>query len=155
MKKLWTWGAALIAAGMLAMGAGDAFIAGGTEMMSYTAASADPKNPPTMDAGNTRLREKHPQSQQGVCADAIATLEGIDREAVDRLAVTSQQRRACAIFEMHCFHSPSQWGGIHNIIVYFAKIPRPTAAPAANQAQLLSSNNAMYPNTNDHIQAQV
>ncbi|MEM9233645.1 MAG: acetyl-CoA C-acyltransferase, partial [Pseudomonadota bacterium] len=37
--------------------------------------------------------------QQGVCADAIATLEGIDREAVDRLACTSQERAARAIEE--------------------------------------------------------
>ena len=52
-----------------------------------------------MDAGNLRLRAKHPQSQQGVCADAIATLEGIDREAVDRLAFVSQQRAARAMEE--------------------------------------------------------
>ncbi|MBD3754633.1 MAG: acetyl-CoA C-acetyltransferase [Gammaproteobacteria bacterium] len=77
----------------------DCVVAGGTEMMSYTAASADPKTPPVMDAGNTRLRASHPQTQQGVCADAIATLEGIDREAVDRLAVVSQQRAARAIAE--------------------------------------------------------
>jgi acetyl-CoA C-acetyltransferase len=32
-----------------------------------------------MDSGNLRLRARHPQSHQGVCADAIATLEGIDR----------------------------------------------------------------------------
>jgi len=38
--------------------------------------------------------EKHPQSQQGVCADAIATLEGIDREAADGLAVKSQENTA-------------------------------------------------------------
>jgi acetyl-CoA C-acetyltransferase len=77
----------------------DVVIAGGTEMMSYTSASADPKTPPMMDSGNLHLRELHPQSQQGVCADAIATLEGIDREAVDQLAVTSQQRAARAIAE--------------------------------------------------------
>ena len=77
----------------------DCVIAGGTEMMSYTAASADPKTPPVMDAGNTRLRASHPQTQQGVCADAIATLEGIDREALDRLAYVSQQRAARAIEE--------------------------------------------------------
>ncbi|MEP6274608.1 acetyl-CoA C-acyltransferase, partial [Hyphomonas sp.] len=69
------------------------------EMMSYTAATADPKVPPMMDAGNLHLRELHPQSQQGVCADAIATLEGIDREAVDQLAVTSQQRAKRAMDE--------------------------------------------------------
>jgi len=88
-----------LAAAQVMSGMEDCVIAGGTEMMSYTAASADPKTPPMMDAGNLRLRARHPQSQQGVCADAIATLEGIDREAVDRLAYTSQQRAARAIEE--------------------------------------------------------
>ena len=45
------------------------------------------------------IRDRHPQSNQGVCADAIATLEGIDREALDQLAVTSQERAARAIEE--------------------------------------------------------
>ena len=40
----------------------------------------------------SRLRARHPQSHQGVCADAIATLEGIAREDVDELALDSQQR---------------------------------------------------------------
>lgn len=88
-----------LAAAQVMSGMEDVVIAGGTEMMSYTAATADPKNPPMMDAGNLRLRAKHPQSQQGVCADAIATLEGIDRDAVDQLAVVSQERAARAIAE--------------------------------------------------------
>ncbi|MGB2572830.1 MAG: acetyl-CoA C-acetyltransferase, partial [Henriciella sp.] len=88
-----------LAAAQIMSGMEDLVIAGGTEMMSYTAASADPKTPPMVDSGNLRLRAKHPQSQQGVCADAIATLEGIDREAVDRLAFVSQQRAAVAIAE--------------------------------------------------------
>jgi acetyl-CoA C-acetyltransferase len=88
-----------LAAAQVMSGMEDVVIAGGTEMMSYTSASADPKTPPMMDSGNLHLRELHPQSQQGVCADAIATLEGIDREAVDQLAVTSQQRAARAIAE--------------------------------------------------------
>jgi acetyl-CoA C-acetyltransferase len=50
-----------------------------------------------MDNGNLRLREAHPQPHQGVCADAIATLEGIDRKALDKLAATSQERAAHAI----------------------------------------------------------
>ncbi|WP_084418100.1 acetyl-CoA C-acetyltransferase [Henriciella litoralis] len=88
-----------LAAAQVMSGMEDCVIAGGTEMMSYTAATADPKNPPMMDAGNLHLRELHPQSQQGVCADAIATLEGIDREALDQLAVTSQQRAKVAMDE--------------------------------------------------------
>ena len=88
-----------LAAAQVMSGMEDVVIAGGTEMMSYTAASADPKTPPMIDSGNLRLRARHPQSQQGVCADAIATLEGIDRAAVDALAYTSQQRAARAIAE--------------------------------------------------------
>jgi acetyl-CoA C-acetyltransferase len=88
-----------LAAAQVMSGMEDVVIAGGTEMMSYTSATADPKTPPMMDSGNLHLRELHPQSQQGVCADAIATLEGIDREAVDQLAVVSQQRAARAIEE--------------------------------------------------------
>jgi acetyl-CoA C-acetyltransferase len=88
-----------LAAAQVMSGMEDVVIAGGTEMMSYTSATADPKVPPMLDSGNMSLREKHPQSQQGVCADAIATLEGIDREAVDQLAVVSQERAARAIAE--------------------------------------------------------
>lgn len=88
-----------LAAAQVISGMEDCVIAGGTEMMSYTAATADPKAPPMMDSGNLSLRAKHPQSQQGVCADAIATLEGIDRQALDELAFTSQQRAAIALEE--------------------------------------------------------
>lgn len=88
-----------LAAAQIMSGMEDCVIAGGCEMMSYTASTADPKHPPMMDAGNLHLRELHPQSQQGVCADAIATLEGIDREAVDQLAVTSQDRAKRAMDE--------------------------------------------------------
>lgn len=88
-----------LAAAQVMSGMEDIVIAGGTEMMSYTSASADPTVPPMLDANNLHLRDLHPQSQQGVCADAIATLEGIDRQAVDELAVTSQTRAARAIEE--------------------------------------------------------
>jgi acetyl-CoA C-acetyltransferase len=86
-----------LAAAQIMSGMEDLVIAGGTEMMSYTAATADPKSPPFMDAGNLRLRARHPQSHQGVCADAIATLEGISRQAVDELALVSQERADAAI----------------------------------------------------------
>ncbi|MDB2439699.1 acetyl-CoA C-acetyltransferase [Hellea sp.] len=88
-----------LAAAQVMSGMEDVVIAGGTEMMSYTSSIADPKVPPMLDGGNMSLREKHPQSQQGVCADAIATLEGIDRAALDQLAVTSQENAARAIEE--------------------------------------------------------
>ena len=86
-----------LAAASIAAGFEDLVIAGGTEMMSYTASLADPTAPNMMDAGNLRLRKNVPQSHQGICADAIATLEGIPREALDDLALVSQQRAAAAI----------------------------------------------------------
>ena len=88
-----------LAAAQVMSGIEDFVIAGGTEMMSYHAQIADPTKPPMLDAGNLDLRDMHPQSQQGVCADAIATLEGIDRDAVDNLALVSQARAARAIAE--------------------------------------------------------
>ncbi len=86
-----------LAAAQIMSGMEDLVIAGGTEMMSYVASIADPKQPPMLDRGNLHLRSIHPQSQQGVCADFIATLEGIDRKAVDELALASQQRAAAAV----------------------------------------------------------
>jgi acetyl-CoA C-acetyltransferase len=87
-----------LAAASVAAGFEDLVIAGGCEMMSYTATLGDPSAAPyLMDAGNLRLRKNVPQSHQGVCADAIATLEGISREALDDLALVSQQRAAAAI----------------------------------------------------------
>jgi acetyl-CoA C-acetyltransferase len=88
-----------MAAASIMSGMEDLVIAGGVEMMSYTASLADPRSPAMMDQGNLRLRALHPQSHQGVCADAIATLEGISREAADALALVSQQRADQAIRE--------------------------------------------------------
>ena len=90
-----------LASAQIMSGMEDLVIAGGCEMMSYTASSAPARQPgdgpPLMDAGNTHLRALHPQSHQGICADAIATLEGIPREALDELAYVSQQRADHAI----------------------------------------------------------
>jgi acetyl-CoA C-acetyltransferase len=84
------------AATSIMSGMADLVVAGGTEMMS--AFDRRPGNgPPVLDRGNLRLRARHPQSQQGVCADAVATLEGITRADVDRIALVSQQRAARAI----------------------------------------------------------
>ncbi|MDE1174358.1 MAG: acetyl-CoA C-acetyltransferase [Parvibaculaceae bacterium] len=80
----------------------DLIVAGGTEMMSMSGRrSGNDDGPPMMDSGNLRLRASHPQSNQGVCADAIATLEGITRADVDQLALVSQQRAAHAIANGH------------------------------------------------------
>ncbi len=88
-----------LAAAQIISGMEDLVIAGGTEMMSYHSQVADPSKPPMIDSGNLELRAMHPQSQQGVCADAIATLDGIHRDAVDDLALVSQARAAQAIAE--------------------------------------------------------
>jgi acetyl-CoA C-acetyltransferase len=88
-----------LAAASIMAGMEDLVIAGGTEMMSYTNATADPNSVGLLDGGNLRLRARHPQTQQGICADAIATLEGISRQALDELALVSQQRADVAIKE--------------------------------------------------------
>ena len=93
-----------LAAGMIHSGMEDLVIAGGTEMMSLTAAMAAKsmaagEPPALMGSGNERLRHSHPQSHQGVCGDAIASMEGISREALDALALESQKRAEKAIKE--------------------------------------------------------
>jgi acetyl-CoA C-acetyltransferase len=87
-----------IAAASVMSGFEDCVIAGGTEMMSTYGQRGNDLSA-FLDNGNTHLRAQHPQPHQGVCADAIATLEGIEREALDHLAYTSQQRAAKAIAE--------------------------------------------------------
>jgi acetyl-CoA C-acetyltransferase len=81
-------------AGSIMAGMEDLIVSGGTEMMSMLSSL---KRTPFLDADNLELRELHPMSHQGLCADAIATVEGITREVVDQLAYTSQQRAANAI----------------------------------------------------------
>jgi len=78
----------------------DVVIAGGCEMMSSFGRFGNSLEP-LMDNGNLHLRELHPQPHQGVCADAIASLEGIDRPALDALAERSQANAANAIENGH------------------------------------------------------
>jgi acetyl-CoA C-acetyltransferase len=88
------------AAASIMSGMEDLVIAGGTEMMStYGMGGNEPST--FMDNGNERLRAVHPQFHQGVCADAVATLEGISRSDVDQLALLSQQRADHAIKNGH------------------------------------------------------
>jgi acetyl-CoA C-acetyltransferase len=86
--------AANIAATAVMAGMEDLVISGGTEMMSLPKKGILP-----IGANNKHLQELHPQSHQGVCADAIASLEGIGREALDALAAESQRRAGVAIEE--------------------------------------------------------
>ena len=85
-----------LAAATIMSGQQDMVVAGGCEMMSYTAQLPQPMG---IDRGNLHLRQIHPQSHQGVCADAIASLEGISREDLDAVAFESQKRAAVAIAE--------------------------------------------------------
>ncbi|MCJ9734372.1 acetyl-CoA C-acetyltransferase, partial [Bradyrhizobium sp. PRIMUS42] len=88
-----------MAASSIMAGAEDLVIAGGCEMMSMEGRRGS--GPMMMDNGNLRLRARHPQSHQGVCADAIATMEGITRRDVDALGLESQKRAAHAIANGH------------------------------------------------------
>ena len=93
-----------LAAAQIMAGMEDLIVAGGTEMMSLTTQMAADEAavgfPPRVKGShNDRLTRKHPQSHQGVCGDAIATMEGISREALDALALESQRRAAVAIAE--------------------------------------------------------
>lgn len=72
----------------------DLVVSGGTEMMSFPKKGILP-----IGANNKHLQELHPQSHQGVCADAIATIEKIPRTALDALAAESQLRADRAIRE--------------------------------------------------------
>ncbi len=83
-----------IAANAVMAGMEDMVISGGTEMMSLPKKGMLP-----MGAGNLHLQEIHPQPHQGVCADAIATLEKIPRTALDAHAAESQARAEIAIKE--------------------------------------------------------
>ncbi|MYM64047.1 acetyl-CoA C-acetyltransferase [Pseudomaricurvus sp. HS19] len=92
------------AAAQIMSGMEDLVIAGGTEMMSHVqeyggkVREAGLGVPGTgLGTGNKRLQEKHPQSNQGLAADAIATMEGITREELDAFALESQRRAAVAM----------------------------------------------------------
>ncbi len=91
-----------LAAAQVMSGMEDCIVAGGTEMMSLTAAMTQEKmragiKPPMMGSHNARLQKVHPQSHQGICGDAIATIEGFTREELDEVGYRSQQRAAEAI----------------------------------------------------------
>ena len=91
-----------LAAAQIMSGMEDCIVAGGTEMMSLTAAMSKEKmqaglKPPMMGSYNERLQKVHPQSHQGVCGDAIASMEGFTREELDEIGYRSQQRASEAI----------------------------------------------------------
>jgi acetyl-CoA C-acetyltransferase len=94
--------ASTFAAAQIKAGMEDLVIAGGTEMMSLITTLGEQERAAGLKSfglgsGNKRLQRLHPQSHQGLCADAIASMEGIGREALDAFALESQQRAGRAI----------------------------------------------------------
>lgn len=90
------------AAAQVMSGMENCIVAGGTEMMSLTGQMmreemAAGLRPLGMGSGNERLQAVHPQSHQGVCGDAIASMEGFTREELDEVGYRSQQRADEAI----------------------------------------------------------
>jgi acetyl-CoA C-acetyltransferase len=96
--------AASMAAAQIRSGMEDLVIAGGTEMMSHINAVGQRERDAGFESmglgtGNRRLAQRHPQSHQGLCADAIASMEGIGRDALDAFSLESQLRAGRAIRE--------------------------------------------------------
>lgn len=127
-----------LAAMNILSGTEDLMIAGGTEMMSTNGEELSPRHT-FFDNGNLKLRAMHPQSNQGVCGDAIATMEGISREALDAHAAESQRRAAKAIANGHFDKSLVP---VHdcdgNLVLDTEEFPRP-GTTAESLAQLKPS----------------
>jgi acetyl-CoA C-acetyltransferase len=140
-----------LAAASVMSGMEDLVIGGGCEMMSTF--GQDPNQSPFLDSDNLHLREQYPQPHQGVCADAIATLEGIDRQAVDALAATSQQRADHAIKNGHFDRSLVPVYNLDgSLALDHEEFPRPQTT-AASLAELKPSFEAMadYPLNEDGV----
>lgn len=93
-----------LAAAQVMSGMEDLVIAGGTEMMSQVTDFGMKMREAGLGGaglgtGNARLQAVHPQSNQGVAADAIATMEGISRADLEAFGVESQRRADIAIKE--------------------------------------------------------
>lgn len=93
-----------LASGQVMSGMEDLLVAGGSEMLSYVSYYGMKMREAGlgsggMGVGNPRLQARHPQTNQGVCADAIASIEGITRRELEELGVESQRRAARAIEE--------------------------------------------------------
>ncbi len=137
-----------IAANAVMSGMEDLVIAGGTEMMSIPKKGLLP-----MGANNMHLQELHPQPHQGVCADAIATLEGIPRSALDAHGAESQRRAEIAIKGGHFDKSLIP---VHNLDGSLAldreEFPRPnTTAESLSQLPPSFEQLADYRHTEDAL----
>ncbi len=81
-----------LAANQIRAGAGEAYVAGGVEMMSRVAMGSDG----AAIAVDPELAMKSYFVPQGIAADLIATMHGLGREDCDAYAVESQRRAAAA-----------------------------------------------------------
>ncbi len=118
-----------MAAASILAGMEDLVVAGGTEMMSFTGALPF-TGLPMMDKGNLHLRAQVPQSHQGVCADAIAAMEGITRADVDALALESQRRAGVALTEGRFVKSLIPvFDDEGNLLLDREEFPRPQTTP--------------------------
>lgn len=90
-----------LAAAQIISGFEDCAIGGGTDMMSLHTVIFQEEMAAGLalgpGAGNPDVVALHPISHQGVCADAIAAMEGITRADVDALALESQRRAHVAL----------------------------------------------------------
>ena len=135
-----------LAAMNIMSGSEDLVIGGGAEMMStYGEEGATPSM--FMDNGNLKLRAMHPQPHQGVCADAIATIEGISRGDLDKQAFETQQKAARAIAEGRFDKSLIP---VHdtegNLVLDKEEFPRPqTTLEALSELQASFAPIADYP----------
>ncbi len=90
------------AAASVMSGLEDVVIAGGAEMMSsYAKNSEGMTRAPFMDNGNEHLRAQHPQTNQGVAADAIASLDKIARQD---LSTRTRRARGRVTAPRRCRH---------------------------------------------------
>ncbi|MCW1383625.1 acetyl-CoA C-acetyltransferase [Novosphingobium sp. KCTC 2891] len=136
-----------LAASQIMSGFEDCAIGGGTDMMSlHTAVFQDEAAAGMVlgpAAGNPALVEMHPLSHQGVCADAIAAMEGITRADVDALALESQRRAKRAMDERRFDRSVVP---VHNadgsVALAHDEFPRPETT-AEGLAQLRASFGAL------------
>jgi acetyl-CoA C-acetyltransferase len=138
-----------LSAAMIKSGMADMMVAGGMDMLSYAnmygmkmrEAGVGSSG---MGAGNPRLQAKHPQSNQGVCADAIAAMEGISREDLEALGVESQRRAAVAMaegrFDKSTIVVKDEDG---NVILDHEEYPRPETT-AESLAQLKPAFEMFY-----------
>ncbi|MEO6248251.1 MAG: acetyl-CoA C-acetyltransferase [Sphingomicrobium sp.] len=130
-----------LAAAQIMSGMEDLVIAGGTEMMSHVIEFGTKMREAKIGAasglgtGNARLQARHPQTNQGVAADAIAAMEGISRSELDAFGAESQRRAALALKEGRFDRSTVKVTDDEgNIILDHEEYPRPgTTAEALAQ----------------------